>query len=216
MKNLRIVVYLALLSLAVAAAPLTSANNAGPSSNGDFSFTLEDGAARLVQFHAKVNPDGSTKGELTYSDPTDIPESEESGLTLIGGLLVKANIDCLVVRGKQAVMSGEVTESSIGGYVGNRILLAVEDNAEGVKAGDRDKLAWGVYRLINRNWIPQDAEVPGDDGALLNWLASDFEREDDTPVPGRPNQTIGCQSFSFSSYSLEQVKHGSGNIQVKP
>ena len=216
MKSLRILSLLVLLSLAIVAVPLASANNSGPSSNGDFSFTLEDGASRLVQFNAKVNSDGSTKGELTYNDPTDIPESEESGFALTGGFYVKANIDCLVVRGNKAVMSGQVTDASVAGYVGNRILLAVEDNGEGVKAPDRDKLAWGVYRLMNRNWIPQDAEIPGDDGALLNWLATDFERTEDVPVPGRPSESIGCQSFSLSSYSFEQVKHGSGNIQVKP
>ena len=213
MKNLRFLLF-AVLSLAAVSAPLTSANNSGPSSDGEFSFSLADGTARLVQFHAKKNSDGSTKGELTYSDPTTVPDSED-GLGS-SGLFAKANIDCLVVNGKKAVMSGEITEASVGDYLGNRILLVVEDNGEGKKAADLDKLAWGVYRVVNPTWIPQDAEIPGDEGALLEWLASDFERTDDVPVPARPSRTIGCQSFSLSSYSFEAVPHGAGNIQVKP
>ena len=214
MKNLRFILLFAVLCLAVVSAPLTSANNSGPSSNGEFSFSLGDGAARLVQFHAKKNSDGSTKGELTYSDPTALPESED-GLGA-DGLFAKANIDCLIVNGNKAVMSGEITEASVGDYLGNRILLLVEDNGEGKKASDLDKLSWAVYRVSTPNWIPQDAEVPGDEGALLEWFATDFEREDDIPIPARPSRLIGCQSFSPSLFSFEAVQHGAGNIQVKP
>lgn len=214
MRYLKFVLLFTVLSFAAVSAPLTSANNSGPSSSGEFSFSLEDGAARLVQFHAKKNSDGSTKGELTYSDPTSLPDSEdESGSS---GLFAKANIDCLIVKGNKAVMSGEITETSVGNYLGTRILLAVEDNGEGKKAGDLDKLAWGVYRVNIPNWIPQDAEVPGDEGALLEWFATDFEREDDVPVAAGPSRLIGCQSFSLSSFSFEAAQHGAGNIQVKP
>ena len=214
MKNLRFILLFAVLSLAVVSAPLTSANNSGPSSNGEFSFSLNDGDARLVQFHATKNSDGSTKGELTYSDPSTLPDSED-GLGA-NGIFAKANIDCLVVNGKKAVMSGEIIEASVGDYLGSRILLVVEDNGDGKKAADLDKLAWGVYRVVNPTWIPQDAEIAGDQGALLEWLATDFEREDDVPVPARASRSIGCQSFSLSSYSFEALTHGAGNIQVKP
>src|SRR5688572_32614793 len=213
MKNLRFLLF-AVLSLAAVSAPLTSANNSGPSSDGEFGFSLADGTARLVQFHAKKNSDGSTKGERTYSDQTTVPDSED-GLGS-SGLFAMANIDCLVVNGKKSVMSGEITEATVGDYLGNRILRIVEDNGEGKKPADLDKLAWGVYRVVNPTWIPQDAEIPGDQGALLEWLASDFERTDDVPVPARPSRTIGCQSFSLSSYAFEAVQHGAGNIQVKP
>lgn len=217
MKSVRTVLCLVVLSLSVASTPLISASNGGPSSNGDFNFTLEDGADRFVKFHARVNPDGSTKGEMTYTDPTGTPDSEESiGFNSPSGLLVKANLDCLVVNGNQAVMSGAVTESNNTEYIGNRVLLVVEDNDEGVKAPNRDKLAWGLYRLSNRTWIPTDAELAFDDGALLDWLATDAEREDDTGIPARKSEAIGCQSFSLSSYSFEAIKHGAGNIQVKP
>src|SRR5687767_11099474 len=114
MKNLKFILLFAVLSLAAVSAPLTSANNSGPSSNGEFSFSLEDGAARLMQFHARKNSDGSTKGELTYADPTTLPESED-GLGA-SGLFAKASIDCLVIEGNKAVMSGEITEASVGDY----------------------------------------------------------------------------------------------------
>lgn len=215
MKNLSLLLLLIVLSLVVVTTPVTTADNGGPSSNGDFSFTLEDGASRLVQYQARNNSDGSTNGEMTYSDPSEISGSEEGG-SGSNGVSLKADIDCLVINGNKAVMSGEVTQASVGEYLGNRILLVVEDNGEGKKAADLDKLAWGVYRLVNPTWIPQDAEVPGDQGALLEWLATDFEREDDLPVPARPSKTIGCRSFSLASFSFEQIQHGAGNIQVKP
>lgn len=188
--------------------------DSGPSANGSLQFTLEDGFDRSFQFNARTHKDGSTTGEMTFSDPIGIPNPEsEAGPS---GFYAKASFDCLVIRGNKAVMSGIITESTIGELIAHRVLLVVEDGGGGNNETKSDKLTWGVYRNPNRTWIPQDAEVPGDQGALLDWLATDSERTDDVGIQARRSETIGCQTFSVSSYSLVDVKHGQGNIQVKP
>ncbi len=214
MKKFTHTVLLALLLLCTPTQIFTIPPNSGPSANGNFQFTLEDGVDRSFEFNAKTQKDGSTTGEMTFSDPVGIPNLEaESGTS---GVYAKASFDCLVVRGNKAVMSGIITQSNVGDLIARRVLLVVEDGGGGVNETNRDKLTWGVYQSPNLAWVPQDAEVPGDQGALLDWLATDFERADDVGMPARRSEVIGCQTFSLSSYSLLDVRHGQGNIQVKP
>jgi hypothetical protein len=101
----------------------------------------------------------------------------------------------------------------------------VEDNEQGSKASDLDKLSWGVYKPITINWTPADGELENDIGATLHWTARDYERCpdandpencQDTGIPSHPDPTIGCQSFPLSSYAFLNIEHGAGNIQVKP
>jgi hypothetical protein len=209
--------YTALTILLLVSTPkptFTTTPESGPSANGEFQFTLADGVDRSLKFSARSQTDGSTTGEMTFADPVGIPDSE-SGVA-IPGFFIKASFDCLTVKGAHAVMSGVITESSVGDFLGHRVLLVVEDGGGGLNEANHDKLTWGVYQSPNRSWIPQDAEVPGDQGALLNWIATDFEREDDVGVPARRSEVIGCQTFSLSSYSFVDVRHGQGNIQVRP
>lgn len=203
--------------LCTALSPFAKADNSSPSANGDFQFTVGDGVERSVKFNARIHSDGTTSGEMTYVDPGEFPISEDTNLVSpLTGIYAKAAFDCLVIQGNKAVMSGVVTESNVGDLLGHRVLLVVEDSGEGVKPPGFDKLAWGVYQPTNRNWIPQDAEVPGDNGSLLDWIARDSEREDDAGIPARRSETIGCQTFSLSSYAFVDVQHGQGNIQVRP
>jgi hypothetical protein len=148
---------------------------------------------------------------MTFTDPGDL-QDPVSGYP---AYYVKAAFDCLTVQHNRAVMSGVITESSVGELIGHRVLLVVEDDGEGISASN-DKLTWGVYEPVNRNWIPQDAEVPGDNGALLDWIATDYERPDDPGIPARQSDVIGCHTFSLSAYSFIDVRHGQGNIQVRP
>jgi hypothetical protein len=113
-------------------------------------------------------------------------------------------------------MSGIVTEATFGNYNGQRVLLVVEDSGEGIDPSEPDKFTWGVYSAATQSWIPVDAEREDDTGASLTWIATDAEREDDAGVPSNKNAIISCQSFPVSSYSLVDVNHGDGNIQVKP
>jgi hypothetical protein len=204
----------AVLFIAGLACTLTSppakADDSGPSANGDFHFSLDDGSERVIQFNARIHQNGKATGEMTFTNQGD-PADQNSNPSVF----VKAGFDCLSINDHRAVMSGVITESNVGDLLGHRVLLVVEDDGEGINAQSHDKLTWGVYESANRTWTPQDAEVPGDTGWLLNWQATDAERTDDAGIPARGNEIVGCQSFSLSSYSLIDLPHGQGNIQVR-
>jgi len=213
LKNLLYAVLLALLLLCTPRLTFTIPPDSGPSANGDFQFTLEDGVARSVVFNAKTQSDGRTTGEMSFSDPVGIPDPESDSTI---PAYVKASFDCLVVTGNKAVMSGVITQGNIAELIDRRVLLVVDDNGGGINETNHDKLTWGIYQLPNRTWVPQDAEVLDDQGALLDWIATDAERDDDVGIPARRSEIIGCKTFPLSSYSLVEVQHGQGNIQVKP
>lgn len=194
-------------------------DNAGRSAQGTFQFTVGDGLVRYVSFNARIQNNNTVTGEMTYTDPSALPESDTdnpNGAAPTTGLSVKANFDCLVMDGNRAVMSGVIVDSNVGAALGRRVLLVVEDNGQGVNAPDLDKLTWGVYKPRAAGWTPSDAELENDIGATLRWTATDFERPDDVGLPSHPDPTIGCQSFPLSSYAFVDVQHGAGNIQVKP
>jgi hypothetical protein len=208
--------------LTVAVGMVTSAHapdNAGPSTNGTFQFTVGDGSVRYVSFNARIHTDNTVTGEMTYTDPSALPEPDpdtSESTSSPTGISIKANFDCLVITGNRAVMSGEIVESNIGAALGRRVLLVVEDNEQGSKASDLDKLTWGVYQPNTMNWTPADAELENDTGWSLRWTATDAERTDDAGIPSHIDPKIGCQSFPLSSYAFVNVEHGAGNIQVKP
>lgn len=194
-------------------------DNAGPSANGTFQFTVGDGSVRYVSFNARIHKDNTVTGEMTYTNPSESPEvNPDNAYTppTITGVSVKATFDCLVINSNRAVMSGVIVESNIGAALGRRVLLVVQDNEQGINASDLDKLSWGIYEPHNMNWTPADSELENDTGASLRWIATDSERPDDAGIPSHPDPTIGCQSFPISSYAFVDIQHGAGNIQVKP
>jgi hypothetical protein len=207
-------VWLLSLLLTFAAA----AQNSGPASNGDFQFAL-DGATGAIQYNARMHG-SSAQGQMTFTGAIEISnedvDGEGSTATALTNVTLTVKFDCLRIQGNRAAMSGLVTASSYAPYVGVRALLAVEDNGEGVKAPDRDKFTWGVYRNTTPSWMPSDHEVPGDNGAMFTWYASDFERPDDVPVLSTKNFIVDCKTFPFGAYGFEDAPHGAGNIQVKP
>lgn len=190
----------------------------GPSASGSFQFALEDGQPRQLDFNARVQNNGRTVGEMTFSDPAATPVADPDDPTAITnpGALVRARFDCLNITENRAVMSGVIFESNVASSIGLRVLLVVEDNGEGIDIPTPDKLTWGVYQNPNANWTPKDAERDDDNGASLTWIAKDAERPDDPGVPSNQSRIIGCQSFPLSAYSFVDVKHGGGNIQVQP
>jgi len=207
----------AVLLVSLASPVLTRAGNDGPSASGNFQFSLEDGQPRYLEFNARVQNNGRTVGEMTFSDPSVVPvgDPDATGGPTTAGALVQAKFDCLKITGNRAVMSGVISESNILSAVGLRILLVVEDNGEGVNAAN-DKLTWGIFQPPASGWVPKDAERDDDNGAGLKWIATDFERPDDPGVSSDQSKIVGCQSFSLASFDFTDVKHGGGNIQVQP
>ena len=218
MKSIACASLAALLLVSLALPSLTLAYDDGPSANGNFQFSIGDGDVRNLVFNARVQNNGRTVGEMTFSDPDVVPIADPDDSTAITnpGAVMTAKFDCLKIDGNRAVMSGVVSESNIAAALGLRVLLVVEDNGEGVNAPTLDKLTWGVYQPTSTSWTPKDAERDDDNGAGLSWLATDFERPDDVGVPSNQSKVVGCQSFSLSAYSFVDVAHGGGNIQVQP
>jgi hypothetical protein len=218
MKSIACASVAVLLLVSLALPSLTLAYEDGPSASGKFQFALGDDQIRNLEFHARVQNNGRTVGEMTFSDQAAVPVPDPDNTTAINspGALIIATFDCLQITGNRAVMSGIISESNIAAALGLRVLLVVEDNGEGVDIPTPDKLTWGVYQNATQNWIPKDAERDDDNGATLTWIAKDAERPDDVGVPSNQSKVIGCQSFPLSSYSFVDVKHGGGNIQVQP
>jgi hypothetical protein len=209
---------LALLVVTFALPALTHAGANGPTATGNFQFTLEDGQTRFLEFNAREQNNGHVVGEMTFSDPNvvAIEDPDATPGPNNAGALVQAKFDCLKITGNRAVMSGVISQSNILSAVGLRILLVVEDNGEGINAASTDKLTWGIYQPSGGAWTPKDAERDDDNGAGLSWLATDFERTDDVGIPSNQSKVVGCQSFNLAAYSLVDVAHGGGNIQVQP
>jgi hypothetical protein len=205
----------------LAVATPAGAEKGGPSASGSFQFSVA-GRVQTVDFNVRTDKGGDTSGQLTFSGAAEIPDQDVDGEggpgagSLAADVYYAARFDCLQVQGNRAVMSGFVTGSTLPAYIGERVLLVVEDNGEGVGQPAPDRLTWGVYRQHARAWTPSDAELDVDPGVGLTWIARDFEREDDAGVPSHMSEQVTCQSFPLSSYSLEEVAHGDGNIQVRP
>jgi len=80
-----------------------------------------NGENRTFSFTAKTDIDGTSSGEAQLQ-----ARQADNRLHM--------NIDCLVVSGNQATMSGTVTQSTDPAFENSDFLFAVEDNGEGKKA----------------------------------------------------------------------------------
>ena len=107
------------LALASALSSFTPSAPKGASANGQGSLTLTDGTQRRFSFHANTMPDGSVQGSgvLTYTG---------------GDLKIKFDINCLIVTGNTAVMSGVIiSHSETPAYEGTGCWFQAVDNGEG-------------------------------------------------------------------------------------
>lgn len=217
MKSTICALFFALVLISIAMPVLSSAGPNGPSASGTFQFDVGDEKPRFLEFNAREQNKGTVVGEMSFTDPnTAVVDDPDTPINETLGVSMRAKFDCLKITGNRAVMSGVITESNLLNAIGLRVLLVVEDNGEGVNSPSTDKLTWGVYQSSANAWIPKDAERDDDNGASLSWLATDAERPDDVGLPSNPNRTIGCQSFPLEAYSLNDVRHGGGNVQVQP
>jgi len=189
------------------------------SASGAFHVKTDEGT-RDVEFNAQGSGSGAS-GQIKFSAPFTIPNQDgdedgtgdlELSTTTVS---LRIDVDCLRVDGNRAAIGGVVTDSSVSGYVGRRMLLSVEDGGEGNNAAP-DRYTWGQYRSTAGSWTASDAELVFDPGVGLTWIATDAERTDDAGISSVQPTSVTCQSFPLSSYALEALGQGSGNIQVRP
>ncbi|HEX8139608.1 MAG TPA: hypothetical protein VF544_18760 [Pyrinomonadaceae bacterium] len=197
-------------------------STAAQSADGSVKFSLDDDLSKNLDFVAVTNRDGSASGRMSFSGPAEFPDQDVDG-TGKGGfsgrienLQIDAEFDGLVVDRNRAVMSGTVVGSTLGDYVGQRVLLVVEDNGAGIEDKAADKLTWGVYKPAETGWIPSDAEVKDDRGWSMTWLATDAERRDDKGFQITREWSLTTHTFPVSSYDFVDPASGAGNITVKP
>jgi hypothetical protein len=213
MKSVARVSVVALFLLGLAVGQSASAQTGGPSANGKFRFPADGGMTKSVEFDAKTF-NGSTSGGMTLTDEKGVAETDVDGVgtprETATSFYLKADFDCLVVDKNRAVMCGTVRESSLKSYVGQRVMLMVEDNGDDLKSQDR--VFWGIYKPSG-GWVPVDAERPDDKGASLSWTATDAERKDDVGIPSRKSAVVGCQNFSLWAYTMQE---GEGAVLVRP
>jgi len=205
---------LTLLLLSLAASQSVSAH----ASSVTYNFTLDDGYTKYVEFDAKKQVNGSTSGTMFYSDEATVVFRDVDGagdpVVKYPGFSITAQFDDMVVNKNQAVMSGTVVDSSIREFIGQRVLLTVEDN--GTDGRVPDQLTWGIYKPVERKWVASDAELKDDPGVGLRWWATDAEVKDDRGIQMPRDETIGAQSFPVASYSFAEVRTGAGDIIVQP
>jgi hypothetical protein len=218
---MRIVIRFALLSamLVSGLATLTArAQTAQPSANGNYQFTLSDKFVKSVQFDAQTLADGSTSGSMLLSDEATIVYQDTDGdgspQERYAGFYIKAEFDGLVVNGNRAVMSGTVRDASIPYLLGLRVLLTVEDNGDNTRVPD--KVMWGAYKPINRDWKPSDAELKDDPGVGLRWWATDAEIKDDRGYQMPRSEAFDTQTFPIATYDFVVTSDGVGDIVVRP
>ena len=217
MKSTICALVFSLVLMSVALPVLSFAGADGPSAAGSFQFDLENGQPRFLEFHARQQNKDTVVGEMSFTDPnTAVVDDPDTPINETLGVSMRAKFDCLKITGNRAVISGAITESNLLNAIGLRVLLVVEDNGEGVNSPTTDKLTWGVYQSTATAWIPKDAERDDDNGASLTWLATDAERTDDIGIPSNQSKVIGCQSFPLEAYTLTEIRHGGGNVQVQP
>jgi hypothetical protein len=216
---MRIVRFACLMALLLSG--LATAASARPflsSAKGVYQFALEDKRAKYLEFDAQTQPDGSAAGRVFFSDEAPITFQDVDGTgdktETFNGFYINAEVDGLLVSNNRAVVSATVRDSTIIDLVGKRVLLTVEDNGDNTRIPDR--LTWGVYQPVQRNWTPSDAERKPDPGVGLRWWATDAERREDTGYEMPRAETFTIQSFPVSSYDFVVVANGSGDILVQP
>jgi hypothetical protein len=207
----------ALTLLALAAPPPAGARVGDPLARGSYRFSLGDRYTKYVEFDAQTLPRGGATGQMFLSDeaPLTFQDTDGEGTPerTYEGFYLSASFDQMVVVGNQAVMSGDVRDSSIPDLIGQRVLLTVEDNGDNSR--EPDKLTWGVYRPKG-SWEVSDGEWENDPGVGMTWEASDGERREDTPIMMPRERRIDTDTFLLSAFVFVNAEDGTGDIFVQP
>jgi len=209
-RTLCMIVTLSLVSLV----PAAFAQTVG----GSFHVDTDKGV-RTIEFNATGLSAGRASGDLALTGPLALPDQDVDGAgdpeIKETTLSLRVAVDCMKVERNRAVLGGQIRDSNVQSYVGRRMLLTVEDNAEAEKT-EPDRYTFGLYRSTLPTWVPSDAELKFDEGAGMTWIATDAERDDDKGISSQPREQGDCEGFPLSSYELEDLAKENGDIQVKP
>jgi len=188
------------------------------SASGTYQFTFGDKNLKYVKFDAKGQEGGGASGDMFLSDEATIVyrdvDGDGSPEEKYAGAQITVAFDDMSVDKNQAVMEGVVRDSNIPYLIGVRVLLTVEDNVDNPR--EQDKLTWGVYKPIDRNWVPSDAELEKDPGVGMRWWATDAERKDDVGYEMPKEDKVTLKSFPFASYLFVDTDDAVGDIIVRP
>jgi hypothetical protein len=211
---MRIIRFASTLALLLTAGVAASAQVA----RGSYQFTLGDKFVKSLDFDCQMLKEGGATGTLRLTDEATVvyhdvdgdgsPQEKYAGFSMI------VAFDDMNIIKNQAVMEGVVRDSSIPFLIGQRIMLTVEDNGDNKREPDR--LTWGIYKPIDRNWTPADAEWKEDPGVGLRWWATDAERRDDVGYAMPREDKVSIKSFPFSAYLFVDTEDGVGDILVAP
>jgi hypothetical protein len=185
---------------------------------GTYQFTLGDKKIKYVEFECQALQGDGASGRLFLSDEATVVyrdvDGDGSPEEKYAGVSMTVSFDEMSVIKNQAVMGGVVRDATIPFLIGQRVLFTVEDNGDNKEVPDR--LTWGVYKPIKRDWKPSDAEWEDDPGVGLRWWATDAERRDDVGYAMPRDESIGLKSFPFAAYLFIDTDDGTGDIVVRP
>lgn len=185
---------------------------------GTYDFTLGDKLVKHVEFDCQALPNGGASGTMHLSDEATVVyrdvDGDGSPQEKYAGFNMYVAFDGMTVTKNQAVMSGVVRDATIPYLIGQRVLFTVEDNGDNQR--EPDKLTWGLYREIKKDWTPSDAELEKDPGVGLRWWATDAEVKDDVGYAMPRDEKISLQSFPFAAYLFVDADNWAGDIIVRP
>lgn len=211
MRTIRFTSLLALALVVFGAAQTARASAAA----GSYQFTMTgDKYLKYVEFEATGRDDGSADGFIYMTDEAVINIQDVDGTGEKGRLVgynFKAVVDGLVVTENKAVLSAVIRDASDTSLVGQRVLLTVLD---GEKTREPDGLTWGLYKPINRTWVPSDAERKEDPGVGLRWWATDLEQRGDVGYQMPRDESIGTRTFPLAAYGVVDADNAAGDIRV--
>ena len=185
---------------------------------GTYQFTVGDKFVKYVEFDCVALKEGGATGKLLLTDEAPVVyrdvDGDGSPEEKYAGFSISVSFDEMSVVKNQAVMGGIVRDSTIPYLIGQRVLFTVEDNAENLR--EPDKLTWGLYKEIKRDWIPADSELEKDPGVGLRWWATDAERRDDVGYAMPRDESARVASFPFAAYLFVDTDNWAGDIIVRP
>lgn len=186
------------------------------STEGSFEITSEGTPTRRIEFNARIASNGTITGQVTLRDVAVATNTNSEGDSPEPFYLT-AQVDCLVIKENKALLTGTVTEASSERYMGGRLLLVAVHTGDAGNSPSADRLTWGFYRSLTRDWLAKDSERDDDHVDPIAWIASDSERiEDELKVMSEKNAAVGCDSFPLSVFSVTEENHARGEVKVRP